>query len=203
MAKHLIVPQDRAVFIAPDDGAQIDVRVTSETVWLTAAGMSELFGRELSVIHRHIRNVFKQGEVANDEGYRQNLPITSSQGGRPEVAYSLDVIISVGYRVKSQRGVEFRQWATRILKERLLDDLRRRTEESSRVLAGLRNIELLAHGAGASDPAAAPEVLALIERYARSWHLLLQYDEKKLPAPSGEPSKRMARITALQAAKIV
>jgi hypothetical protein len=99
---------EQAIFIVPDDGAKIDVKIASDNVWLTPAQMAALFGRELSVIHRHVRNVFAQKEVPDEESYRQNLPITSPTGGRPEVTYSLDVIISVGYRVKSQRGVECR-----------------------------------------------------------------------------------------------
>jgi hypothetical protein len=83
MARQLVPFERQAVFIVPDDGSQIDVRIGGETVWLTPGQMSELFGRELSVIHRHVRNVFAQKEVPDEEGYRQNLPITSAKGGRP------------------------------------------------------------------------------------------------------------------------
>ena len=143
MAKHLIPVEEQAVFIVPDDGTQIDVKIGSETVWLTPVQMADLFDRHHSVIRKHVRNVFSQGELS-EESNAQNLRI--STGGRPDTAYSLDVIISVGYRVKSQRGVEFRQWATRILKERLISDYRRRADEATNVLAGLKNIELLARG---------------------------------------------------------
>jgi prophage maintenance system killer protein len=200
MAKHLIPVEEQAVFIVPDDGTQIDVKIGSETVWLTPVQMADLFDRHHSVIRKHVRNVFSQGELA-EESNAQNLRI--STGGRPDTAYSLDVIISVGYRVKSQRGVEFRQWATRILKERLIDDYRRRADEATNVLAGLKNIELLARGVAKDDKEDAEKVLGLIERYARSWHLLLQYDESKLPPPSSEPSKRMARLTPRQATKAI
>src|SRR4029078_12928007 len=84
-------------------------------VWLTAAQMSALFGRELSGIRRHIRNLFAEKEVPDQEGYRTILPVIAATGGRPEPTCNLDVIISVGYRVKSQRGVEFRQWAKKAL----------------------------------------------------------------------------------------
>jgi hypothetical protein len=83
------------------------------------------------------------------------------------------MIISVGYRVKSRRGVEFRKWATRILKERLVADYKRRAEAAEKHLAAFRNMELLAHQADAD----ARDVIELIGRYARSWRLLLQYDE--------------------------
>jgi prophage maintenance system killer protein len=204
MATRLLSKEEPAAFIVSDRGDRIDVRIARETAWLTATQMSALFNRDISVIRRHVRNVFEQKEVPEDESYRQILPVTSAAGGRPEPIYSLDVIISVGYRVKSQRGVEFRQWATRVLKERLIGDYRRRAEEASNVLAAIRNIELLAKDASASLPDNdSAEVLGLIEKYARSWHLLLQYDERSLPPPPTQPSKRMARLTSRQAARAI
>src|SRR5262245_53667780 len=105
MGADLVPRSGAAMFVASDDGATIEVRISSDTVWLTVDQMSALFGRDPSVIRRHVRNVFAQGELRDKENYRQNLPAMGA--GRPEPAYSLDVIISVGYRVKSQRGVEF------------------------------------------------------------------------------------------------
>src|SRR5690606_3255586 len=81
------------------------------------AQMCELFGRDQSVISRHIRNVFKEGELP-EESNMQKMHIAGSD--KPVSRYSLDVIISVGYRVKSQRGVQFRQWATQVLKDHLV-----------------------------------------------------------------------------------
>ncbi len=191
------------IYIAPDEGAKIDVKIESETVWLTAAQMAELFGRDISVIRKHVRNTFREGEVADDDSYRHFLPVTSSEGGRPEPTYSLDVIISVGYRVKSQRGVEFRRWATRILKDYLVRDYRKRADEAQQVISGLKHIELLARDVAGDEEIDAAETLNLIERYAKSWRVLLQYDENILPPPSSEPSKRMARLTLRQATKLV
>jgi hypothetical protein len=182
--------EQKAIYIVPGPrgargaGAHVEVRIASETVWLTPAQMATLFGRELSVIPRHIRNVFADGEVPDEEGYRQNLPITSPTGGRPEVNYSLDVIISVGYRVKSQQGVEFRRWATGIIKLRRLDDYKKRTDEAARYLAGLKNVELLAHQTDTD----AGVVLDLIGRYARSWRLLLQYEKTSCRRHSPSPA---------------
>ena len=81
--------------------------------------MAMLFGRDKSVIGKHVRNVFSEGELPK-EGFRQILPKTSAVGGRPVAIYNLDVVISVGYRVKSFEGTRFRQWATRVLREMLL-----------------------------------------------------------------------------------
>lgn len=96
---------------------QLEVRMEDETVWLTQAQMIELFQRDQSVIARHIGNIFKEKEL-DEKSNMHFLHIANSD--KPVKAYSLDVIISVGYRVKSQRGTQFRIWANRILKEYIL-----------------------------------------------------------------------------------
>ena len=108
------------VLYQPDENVRIEVRLDSdmETVWLTQAQMAELFQKDQSNIARHIRNVFDEGELMEDSNM-QILHITLSKY-KPTKIYSLDVIISVGYRVKSQRGTMFRIWATKVLKEHLL-----------------------------------------------------------------------------------
>lgn len=110
------------VVYKPSEKIKMEVKTDGETVWLTQEQMCQLFGRERSVITKHIRNIFKEGELPR-EGYVQNLHITSEVGGRPVTLYNLDVIISVGYRVKSIAGTRFRQWATRVLRELLLNRL--------------------------------------------------------------------------------
>ena len=104
------------------DGNELSVKTDGETVWLTQEQMCLLFGRTQPVIARHIANVFKEGELPK-EGFMQILHKTSSTGGRPVAIYNLDVVISVGYRVKSFQGTRFRQWATGILREMLLNRL--------------------------------------------------------------------------------
>ena len=108
------------VLYQPDENVRIEVRLDSdmETVWLTQAQMAELFQKDQSNIARHIRNVFDEGELMEDSNM-QILHNTLSKY-KPTKIYSLDVIISVGYRVKSQRGTMFRIWATKVLKEHLL-----------------------------------------------------------------------------------
>lgn len=119
-----LAPLVRNEVIVYENGADVrlDVKTDGETVWLTQEQMSRLFGRTQPVIARHIANVFKEGELPR-EGYMQILHKTSPEGGRPLALYNLDVIISVGYRVKSRQGVMFRQWATRVLREMLLSRL--------------------------------------------------------------------------------
>ena len=105
-----------------DKNHRIEVKTDGDTVWLTQEQMCLLFGRERTVITKHINNVFKESELPR-EGFVQILHKTSEVGGRPVTLYNLDVIISVGYRVKSIQGTRFRQWATRVLREMLLNRL--------------------------------------------------------------------------------
>ena len=105
------------VMYRTDDGkTALDVRLAGETVWLTQAQMAKLLGRERSVITKHIGSVFKEREL-DEKSNVQNLHIAGSD--KPVRFFSLDVIISVGYRVKSKRGTQFRIWATQTLKEHL------------------------------------------------------------------------------------
>ena len=105
------------IYQTDDDQTQIDVRLENETVWLTTQQMAMLFDREESNIRRHVINVFKEGELEKEN----NVHFLHVNGvKKPVPFYNLDVIISVGYRVKSQRGVQFRQWANRVLKQYLI-----------------------------------------------------------------------------------
>ncbi len=111
--------QNQIVIYETEDGqTQIDVRLEGETVWLTQAQMAELFQKDQSVVARHIRNVFQEGEL-EEESNMQFLHNTQYKY-RPVKIYNLDVIISVGYRVKSKRGTDFRIWARQILKDYLV-----------------------------------------------------------------------------------
>ena len=109
--------ENEIVVYQPDDTTRLSVRFDGETVWLSQEQMIELFQRDRSVISRHIANAFKEGEV--DKENCLHILQTNTKG-RPEVVYNLEVVTSVGYRVKSLRGVMFRRWATRVLKEYLL-----------------------------------------------------------------------------------
>lgn len=114
------------IYQTADGQTQIDVRMENETVWLTRQQMAELFQRDKTVILRHIQNIFKEGELEKSV-VCANFTHTTQHGAIPDKTqeatvklYNLDVIISVGYRVKSQRGVQFRQWANKVLKEYLI-----------------------------------------------------------------------------------
>ena len=114
------------IYQTPDGNTQIDVRLENETVWLSQAQMAFLFQKDRSVITRHINNIFKEGELNKDEVcafFAHTTPHGAIKGKtqlQETAFYSLDVIISVGYRVKSQRGTQFRIWANRVLKQYLV-----------------------------------------------------------------------------------
>ena len=114
------------IYQTPDGQTSIDVKLEKETVWLTRQQMAELFQRDKTVILRQIQNIFKEGEL-EENVVCANFAHTTQHGAIPDKTqeatvklYNLDVIISVGYRVKSQRGVQFRQWANKVLKEYLV-----------------------------------------------------------------------------------
>jgi hypothetical protein len=126
--------QGEIILYHPEETVKVEVRLEDETVWLTQAQMTELFHRDQSVIARHINNIFREQEL-DEESNMHFLHIANSD--KPVKFYSLDVIISVGYRVKSQRGIQFRLWANRILKDYLLKgySINRRVEKLEKTVA--------------------------------------------------------------------
>lgn len=175
--------QQVQIFISADGQAQLAVSLDSDTVWLSQEQMCELFGRERSVITKHIRNVFQEGELVQDSVCAK-FAHTAADGKTYQTQYyNLDVIISVGYRVKSARGVQFRQWATRVLRQHLVDGYtlnQRRLQE--RGIEFEQAVSLLSRTLANQQLVSAEgqAVLQVISDYARSWSLLQGYDEQSL-----------------------
>lgn len=165
----------------------INVHLSDETVWLSQVQMVELFERNKRTISEHIRNVFKEGEL-EEQAVVRKFRTTAADGKDYLVSfYNLDVIISVGYRVKSQRGTQFRIWATKTLKDHLVKGFtvnqqrlaEKGVQEAQQVLALLAGT-LESHDRVSDE---GRSVLSIVNRYAQTWRLLLQYDEDKLPLP--------------------
>jgi prophage maintenance system killer protein len=180
---------------------EIAVQLRNETVWLTLNQITDLFERDKSVISRHLRNIFLEKELSREAVVAKNAT-TASDGKTYQVEYyNLDAIISVGYRVNSKRGTQFRIWATGVLKDQLVRgySLNQRrlsekgTDEIQQVLDLLSNT--LSGQNLVSEEGLA--VLEIINRYARTWQLLLQYDEDTLPVPE----KRADTKTSLEIAE--
>ncbi len=168
-----------------DGTSALDVHLKDETVWLTLNQIAELFERDKSVISRHLHNVFKEGELNREAVVAKNAT-TASDGKTYQVEYfNFDAILSVGYRVNSRRGTQFRIWATTVLKDHLVRgyslNQQRLAEkgvaELQQALA-LHTTTLTGHDLISDEGRA---VLDIITRYAGTWQLLLQYDEDTLP----------------------
>ncbi len=169
---------------------EIDLLTDRETVWLSQAQMGELFDRNKQTVSEHLGNLFAEGELDANSTVR-NFRTVRFEGDR-EVArevqhYNLDVVISVGYRVKSKRGTQFRQWATRVLRDYLQDgyavDARRLRADATRQASLNR---LLKEAVRADmEPRVRADFLALLERYEKGLGLLDQYDHGTLEPDSG------------------
>jgi prophage maintenance system killer protein len=197
------------VYKTADGRAQVEVRLDQETVWLTQDQMSALFGRERSVITKHIRNVFREGELESG-AVCANFAHTANDGKTYQVDhYNLDVIISIGYRVKSKQGTQFRQWATGILRDYLIKGYAlNQTRLSKQTLEeAQQTIDLLSRTLTANtlltDKGRA--VLDVVNRYTKAWRLLLEFDEGRLSteprrpiAPSGSLSINDARRSVVE-----
>ena len=167
------------------DGAfEIDVRVsaTENTVWLTLDQMASLFEKDKSTVSRHIKNIFSEGEL--DRGaVVANYATTASDGKTYQVDYyNLDVIISVGYRVKSKRGIAFRKWATSVLNDYLL---RGYAENKKLLEAQGKTIELQTRMIAHLTETDEEELMAVINQYTEALDLLDDYDHQCLVRPKG------------------
>ena len=161
---------------------EVNVSEDRENVWLSKQQMAELFQRDRTVISKHLKNIFEEGELAEINNV-QNLHVVNVKQLVP--FYSLDVIISVGYRVKSPNGIIFRKWVTSILKDYMikgysinqkrLDALNKTIEIQSRMLASTLEID-------------AKEVLSVIETYSNALSLLDDYDHGTISKPKGKQS---------------
>jgi hypothetical protein len=172
------------IYQSPDGTTGIEVHLEAETVWLTQKQMAELFDKDVRSVNEHIRNIFKEGELAENSVIRK-FRITASDGKTYETShYNLDVIISVGYRVKSHRGTQFRQWATRILRDHLVQGFTvNQARLAERGISEMQQaVELLARTLDhqALITGMGKDVLSVIVGYAKTWRLLLQYDEDTL-----------------------
>ena len=181
------------VYEAADGGVRVDVRLDSDTVWLTQDQMSQLFGRERSVVTKHVQNVFREGELearATSAKFAQVRPEGGRTVKRDVDHYNLDVIISVGYRVKSAQGTRFRQWATSTLREHLVKGYtlnRQRLEQNARELETALALVRKAASAEALTTDQSRGLVDIIARYTQTFLLLQRYDKGLLIEPEGMP----------------
>ena len=165
-------------FTSGDLTLKVSVTPDKETVWLTQDQMSELFDTARSSIAYHISRIFKEGELEKDTSV-EFFDRSMGKASRPPAYYNLDVIISVGYRVKSRRGIEFRRWANKILKDYLIQGYvvnENRLKQLGNVVRLMKRTQ---------DSLDSKQVLSVIESFSSALELLDAYDHQNMTRPKG------------------
>lgn len=170
------------LFESEDEEVSLDVELDGDTVWLTKEQMAALFGRDRTVISRHISNIYKEKEVEREATCAKFAHVQTEGGrqvSREYELFNLDVIISVGYRVKSKRGVEFRRWATGVLRQYVVDGYaanKRRLAQLGQIVQVMDRIP---------DSLEARDILTVVKAYTGALDLLDDYDHRRIAKPKG------------------
>ena len=175
------------IIIFENQKVKLEVNLQDETVWLSQAQMVQLFGRDQSVIARHIKAVFDEGEL-EEKSNMHFLHIPSSD--RPVTFYSLDVIISVGYRVKSPQGTQFRIWANKVLKDYMLKGVAINQKRLEMLEKMVKLLEI-ANRDQEIEGESAKQILQLINHYYRALDTLESYDEQRFSGKGVRTSDKM------------
>ena len=186
---------------------RLEVNLKEETVWLSLEQMAKLFGRDRTVITRHISNIFKEKELNKDE-VCANFAHTTKHGAisnktqtRDIEYYNLDVIISVGYRVKSKNGIIFRKWANKVLKEYLIKGYSVNQKRLDYLEKTIKLINIAGRIDDKLSGEEAQEIIKVINNYSNALNLLDDYDHKKLSKPKGNISDK--KITYADCLEII
>jgi len=194
---------DNQVVIYEGGEARVEVRVERESVWLSLQQLAELFGRDKSVISRHLKAIFASGELERDSVVAKNA--TTAADGKTYLVeyYNLDAIISVGYRVNSTRATRFRQWATRVLREHLTRgytlDRARFEKNAAELEAALQLVKKAAAGEALTLDQGRG-LVDVIARYTQTFLWLQRYDEGLLAEPQGSPGGVLPTLDEARAA---
>ena len=172
------------IIIFENQNVKLEVSMKDETVWLTQAQIAKLFDRDVGVISRHIKNVFE--EELDEKSNLQKMQIANSD--KLVNFYNLDVIISVGYRVKSKNGVIFRRWANKILKDYLIKGYAVNEKRLEYLEKAVKLIDIAGRNLEGLDGVGASDIIKVLQRYTKSLDLLDDYDHKTLTKPKGSIS---------------
>nr|WP_163500911.1 virulence protein RhuM/Fic/DOC family protein [Halomonas socia] len=194
------------IFEDADKAVEVRLDADQETVWLNQRQMAELFGKDVRTVNEHVQNVYSEGELEREATIR-DFRIVRQEGSRQVTRaiehYNLDVIISVGYRVKSQQGTRFRQWATRTLREHLTRGWtlnQQRFEENARELEAALGLVRKAAQSPALDTDSGRGLVDIVSRYARTFLLLQRYDEGLLAEPRAQLGGTLPAVAEARAA---
>ena len=179
--------KNNEIILFENQGVKLEVNLSEETVWLTQAQMEKLFDVKHATISEHINNIFKEGEL--DEKTSVGISDKSS-GGRKSKLYNLDVIISVGYRVKSKNGVIFRQWANKILKDYMLKGYAVNQKRLEYLEKTIKLIDIANRIDERLEGNDAKEILKVIGEYSKALDLLDDYDHRTLKKIEGNIDER-------------
>ena len=167
------------IFESEDKSVCISVQMTDDTVWLNRNQLAELFGRNVKTIGKHINNTLKE-ELSDDDSVVAKFATTAADGKTYQTEYyNLDVIISVGYRVKSKRGIEFRKWANRVLKDYIIKGYAVNNNRINQIGEVIRIMKRT------QEQLDSKQVLSVIERYTTALDLLDSYDHQNMTRPKG------------------
>ena len=175
------------IILFENQGVKLEVNLKDETVWLTQAQMSALFNVKQATLSEHINNIFKEGELEE----RTSIGISDkSSGGRKSKIYNLDVIISVGYRVKSKNGVIFRKWANNVLKDYMLRGYAVNQKRLEYLEKTVKLIDIANRMDERLEGNDAKEILRVIGDYSKALNLLDDYDHRTLEKVKGNIDER-------------
>ena len=172
------------IILFENDKIKLEVNVNDETVWLTQNQMAELFQKDRSVITKHINNAFKQEVDKESNVQKMHFP----NSDKPVMLYSLDVVISVGYRVNSQNGVVFRKWANKVLKEYLLKGYAINQQRLEYLEKTVKLIDIANRANERLENNDSKEILRVINNYTKALDLLDDYDHRSLNKIKGRTS---------------
>ena len=170
------------IIIFENQEVKLEVNMQDETVWLSQSQMAELFGRDIGVISRHIKNIFEEDEL-DEKSNLQKMQIANSD--KPVNFYSLDVIISVGYRVKSKNGVVFRRWATKVLKDYMIKGYAVNNKRLEYLEKTIKLIDIAGRIDRELKGNEAQEIIRVINNYKDALNLLDDYDHSRISKPKG------------------
>ena len=170
------------IILFENQDVKLEVNMKDETVWLTQEQMARLFDRNIGVISRHIKNIFTENEL-DIESNLQKMQIPNSD--KPVSFYSLDVIISVGYRVKSKNGIIFRKWANKILKDYLIKGYAVNQKRLEYLEKTIKLIDIAGRIDEKLNGSEAQEIIKVINNYSNALNLLDDYDHKRISKPNG------------------
>ena len=176
------------IIIFENQNVKLEVNMKDETVWLTQEQMAELFQKAKSTINEHIKNIYKEGELLESETLTKFG--NSEFSDKPTNYYNLDMIISVGYRVNSKRGILFRKWATKILKDYMLKGYAVNQKRLDYLEKTIKLIDIANRIDERLEGNDAKEILKVIGEYSKALDLLDDYDHRTLTKPKGNTDER-------------